>query len=268
MPRPLLMRILPPAWRQHLWSRFYQPTHPRFISLFDAAILHFAPVVAMKLLPGDVISDSIALTGVYDLHFSRRLVKIARNEGGVFVDVGANLGYFSFVWCAQGKNNRAIAFEPSPRNVGLLQHNVQESILRDRIAIHADAVGSRHGVMQFDPGPAEQTGWGGFTRENAVNAIDVSVVTLDEILSDVDEITVLKVDIEGADLWALNGCNRMLHQRRVRHVWWEENKARMRNLGIAVGEAQTFMRSVGYEPVPQGNPEAELVNWYARPCDN
>jgi FkbM family methyltransferase len=265
MLRPLVLRILPPAFRQSVWSRLYRPAPRRFISLFDAAPLHFACAVAMKLVPGDVISDSIALTGVYELRFTRWLVKVAREEGGRFVDVGANLGYFSLLWAAQHERNRAVAFEASPRNVELLRYNVRQNMLHDRIAVHDQAVGICSGIMQFDLGPADQTGWGGFAREGSAGAITVDVVTLDEMLSDLTEITVLKIDIEGADAWALRGAERILREHRVRHVWWEENEARMRQLGIAPGESQAFMRSVGYEATAQGDAAAKLVNWYAQP---
>lgn len=55
------------------------PAPPQYLSLFNAAPLHYAPAVAMKLVPADVISDSIALTGVYERHFTNWLVRIARN---------------------------------------------------------------------------------------------------------------------------------------------------------------------------------------------
>jgi FkbM family methyltransferase len=264
MREPLALRMLPPIVRQSVWCRFYRPTHARFLSLFDAAPLHFGPTVKMKLVPNDVISDSVALTGIYDLHFTKWLVKIARKEGGTLVDVGANLGYFSLLWCAQHPNNRAVAFEASPRNTALLHYNARSNALEDRIAVRDQAVGMRRGVMQFDLGPAEQTGWGGFAAEAAAGTIAVNVISLDEAVSSLSEITLLKIDIEGADSWALRGAERILQEGRVRHVWWEENKPRMRELGIPVGEAQAFMQRVGYEPIPQGDPTAEVVNWYAR----
>ena len=43
----------------------------------------------MKLVPGDCISDPIAFTGVYDLAFTRVLVALARDPGGMLVDVGS-----------------------------------------------------------------------------------------------------------------------------------------------------------------------------------
>lgn len=263
MQRPFLLRVLPLTFRQIVWSRFYRPTSRRFFGLFDAAPLHFAPEVAMKLLPGDVISDSIAFTGIYDLHLTRWLLRIAREDAGVFVDVGANLGYFSLLWAARHEQNRAMAFEASPRIVDLLEHNVRENGLGERISVHGQAVGAGRGSIQFDSGPAEQTGWGGFVREASAGSITLDVVPLDEVLADLPNIAVMMIDIQGADFWALQGAERILRERRVRHIMWEENKDRMQQLGIPPGKSQQLMQDFGYKPVPQGDPQAGVLHWYA-----
>jgi FkbM family methyltransferase len=243
----------------------YRPTPERFYPLFDAAPLDFAPRMAMKVVPGDVISDAIALTGIYDLNLTRWLVKIARNEGGVFVDVGANVGYFCLIWSAQHERNRTVAFEPSPTCFELLKRNVTENALQDRISVRCEAVANCHGSMQFDLGDADQTGWGGLTLEASGGSVAVDVVTLDEALSSSAEIRVLKVDAQGADLLVLRGAERLLRGRSVHHVRWKECKWRMGQFGIAVGEAEAFMRSVGYEPIALDDAGAEIVRWYAQP---
>jgi FkbM family methyltransferase len=265
MRRPLLLRVLPAALRQAALTRLYEPELPRFRGLYDAAFLHFAPTVSMRGIPGDLISDAIAFTGVYDLHCTRWLAMVAREEGGTFVDVGANTGYFSFVWLAQQQRNRAVAFEPVPRNIKLLQHNVAKNGFQDRIGIHSEAAGSSSGLLRFDAGPVEQTGWGGFADAASSSDLTVPVVTLDQALANTADITVLKIDIQGAELWALRGAQQILRTRRVRHVWWEENKARMKKLGIGTSEVQDFMRDVGYDLLVQGDPAAAVVDWYARP---
>ena len=73
---------------------------PSRLNGFDRALLSFAPGASMSaLLAGDVISCGIAVTGFYELDLSRRLSALAK-RGGRLVDVGANLGYFSFLWLA------------------------------------------------------------------------------------------------------------------------------------------------------------------------
>jgi hypothetical protein len=53
----------------------------------------------MQLLRGDSISESIAFTGLRELALTRNLAALAK-KGGQFVEVGANMGYFSLLWAA------------------------------------------------------------------------------------------------------------------------------------------------------------------------
>lgn len=263
MRRPLALRCLPPRARQAVWSRLYRPATEQWFGLYESAPLHFARDVEMRLVPGDVISDSIAFTGVYELEFTKWLVSTAREEGGVLVDVGANLGYFSLLWAAQKTDNRTIAFEASPRNLTLLEHNVHQNGYGKRVNVRREAVGAQRGTMQFDLGPANQTGWGGFSLEASEASVAVDVVPLDDALLGVSDITLLKIDIEGADFWAIQGAQRILREKRVRHIWWEENKPRMRRLGIQAGDAQAFIRSMGYATKAYSDPKAGSVDWHA-----
>ena len=75
-----------------VWARLYRSRAPQWNALYRRAKLRFAPNVCMKLVPGDVISDCIAFTGVYDLELSRHLLQFA-GRGQIMIDVGANLGY-------------------------------------------------------------------------------------------------------------------------------------------------------------------------------
>jgi hypothetical protein len=76
----------------------------------------------------------------------------------------------------------------------------------------------------------------------------------------------LKVDIEGADVWALMGCEDLLKKHLVKEVWYEQNKPRMRSLGIKPEQAQEFLESLGYRCFPQNDPSSELVEWRAVPA--
>jgi FkbM family methyltransferase len=262
MRRPLLLRLLPDRLRLAAWARLYRPPAPRWRPLYQAAPLRFAPDVSMELIPGDVISDSIAFTGVWELQLSRHVLRLAR-AGGTLIEVGANLGYFTLLWAAANPANRAFAFEASPRNVELLSRNVARNGFDSRVQVIPKAAGKEAGAFAFDPGPPDQTGWGGFA---AGGAITVDVVRVDEAAEYPPEVALLKVDVEGADAWALMGCERLLRERRVRQVRFEQNKPRMTALGVPEDEAQRFLRSVGYAPRPESDPSQRRVEWSAAPA--
>jgi FkbM family methyltransferase len=260
----LPLRLLPDPLKLSLFARYYRPRREQWQSLYEQAPLRFAPGASMgSLKPGDVISDYIAFTGIYELEVSRRAVGLAR-RGGLMLDVGANLGYFTLLWATARPDNRVIAFEASPRNVPALRHNVERNRCARQVEIAALAVGRNNGTLQFDQGPEEQTGWGGFSTGAASGGISVEVVRVDEFVRDVEEIALLKIDIEGADTWALMGCERLLREQRVQEIWFEEHRPRMRELGIEEGEAQRFLRSLGYVVEPAGRLSAQVSEWRAR----
>jgi len=109
--------------------------------------------------------------------------------------------------------------------------------------------------MAFDVGPADQFGWGGVTLDTKPDAVSVPIVRLDDALNG-ESISLLKIDIEGADYWALLGAERLLRSGTVRHVWWEENATRMEPLGIVPGEGVKFVRACGYKVTQYGD------NWH------
>lgn len=70
--------------------------------------------------------------------------------------------------------------------------------------------------MSFNLGPVEQTGWGGFEVASAGAGVDVDVVRVDQAVSWNKPIALLKVDIEGADAWALMGSEQLLKTKAMR----------------------------------------------------
>lgn len=264
MNRPWLLRILPDRAAMSAWARLYRGKHARWAPLYRDAELRYAPGVRMALVPGDVISDCIAFTGVYEPQVTRRVTQLAK-AGGLFIDVGANLGYFALLWAAAHPDNRCLALEASPRNVDLLRRNISRNGFDSRIEVVPCAAGQAKGKLGFDLGPANQTGWGGLAPIGAAGSVEVEVVRVDEVAPDGEPVALLKVDIEGADAWALMGCDKMLRRRSVREVWFEQNKPRIRNLGISENAAQDYLRSIGYLPRPLNDAAGELVEWSAVP---
>jgi FkbM family methyltransferase len=265
MKRPLLMRLCPPSWRVWLYYHFYRSRRPRLHSLFDDAELAFAPGVRMKLLPTDEGHGCIATAGFYELELTREIVRLGK-AGGLMVDVGANYGYFSLVWAAQNPGNRVIAFEASPRNQNVLQRNVERNGFGTAVTLRSEAAGKEPGQLKFHLGPEEQTGWGGLVQGGADgDEVTVPVVTLDEELKNVPTIDVLKIDTEGADTWVLEGATEHLKHKKIRNIFFEENKSRMARLGISVGRARQVLEECGYTVVMIGS---DCTEYHAFPSSN
>jgi FkbM family methyltransferase len=263
--RPLILRIAPLWLRTKFYYRFFRGKN-RHADLFYNAPLEFAPAVRMDLHTSDEGHGQIAFTGFYELALTRRVVSLAR-QGGLLVDVGANYGYFSLTWAAQKSGNRVVAFEASPRNLAPLRANIACNGFDSAIEVRPMAVGRESGMMEFEPGPENQTGWGGMVLSgDSGSTVTVPVVRLDESVGADQFVDVLKIDIEGADTWALMGAEALLRNKRIGRIFYEENTTRMRALGIRPGEAKAFLESQGYR-VRQldGYPAAAVSEFEAMP---
>ena len=152
------------------------------------------------------------------------------------------------LWGAQKKGNRVIAFEASPRNHEAIESNISYSIFNHFIDFRRNAVGKESSIMKFSLGPSEQTGWGGIVLADHRNdTVEVPVVRLDHVLKDDIFVDVLKIDIEGADTWAIMGAEQLLRSKKVGRIFYEENRPRMAELGIHSGEAKAFLESHCYQ---------------------
>jgi FkbM family methyltransferase len=264
MKKPFYFYFLPYKLQKLIFWRFFYPVKEKWYGLFDSAPLRYAPEIKMKLLPSDFMLGLIAFTGIYERPLSKCVLHAA-NIGGTMIDVGANFGYFSLIWASANKRNKVIAFEASPRNHKYLVDNVDSNGLSEKIDAHPFALGSSNSVLDFDPGPSDMTGWGGLKLMASDSSIRVPVKRLDEILDPNIVIDFMKIDVEGADTWVLMGAEKLLLEKRIKEIHFEQNKPRLRQINIGDDDAVRFLDSVGYDVQPLSDPSNDIVAWCANP---
>lgn len=252
-----------PLWlREKLYFHSDARTHWPFG--VESISLEMAPVTLRHFCKSDLMHRQIAWLGFYELPLSRRIKELAA-DGGLLVDVGANIGYYSSIWAGLRTDNKVYAFEPSPRVFQMLHSNISAAGLDSRVQMFASALGKKKGKVQFDPGPGDQSGWGGITKEGGKGTISVESNRLDEILPGGLIIDTLKIDTEGADTEVLFGAERLLRERRVRRIFFEVNVPRMRLLGLQPQDVMNFLTKYDYKVTPfHGN--AEFGEYMAEPA--
>lgn len=256
----MFLKKIQPLWlRQKLYYRFFSKKAHKSTYLFNSAPLEFAPNTILKLEPKDVGHQVIAFCGFYELDLTLKIVALAQ-QGGLLVDVGANYGYFSCLWAASNPQNQVLAFEASPRNISPLRENIVNNHFESQVEIRDIALGKEIGNLPFSFMSDKQTGWGGLSLKIETNTINVPVVTLDRFLAETSyqTIDVLKIDTEGADTWVLEGASQLIKDKRIKHIFFEENMVRMSSLNILSETAQNLLISSGYQlkQIDQGE-------WYA-----
>ena len=126
-----------------------------------------------------------------------------------------------------------------------MRENVNINSLSEQITIVRKAAGKKSGNFYFDLGPSSQSTWGGFSMKKTTNK-KVDVVTLDEYLSNIINIDVLKIDVEGAELLAMKGGESLLRKFKPL-VLSEYHPEQLEKVSGCTGKDYIeFMSSVGY----------------------
>lgn len=144
----------------------------------------------------------------------RRLLQ----PGMVFVDLGANIGYFSLLAATLvGPAGKVIAFEPNRANCQLLQQSIELNGF-SQVQLHPYAVAEKAQTFTLEaPARGSNGRVSEFAPEAALRAGRYSVVqavTLDHFLAEESRIDVIKMDIEGAEPRAFQGMEQLIRRHR------------------------------------------------------
>ena len=159
-------------------------------------------------------------------------------EGVVFVDVGANVGYYTLVASKfVGAVGRVYSIEPVPSTAAVLRVNVKLNGCNN-VVVREVAAWSARGRLVLKI-PASMYGYASAVREGASVTVDAS--TLDDILRDESSIQLIKIDVEGAELEVLRGAQSVL--RRTRYVVLELSRNASEVLKMLLGAGFTCRKA-------------------------
>lgn len=139
------------------------------------------------------------------------------NPGDIVVDAGANIGAFSVpAGRLIGSTGRLIAIEMMPRTAQRLRDNLARNAIAAEVVETALAATSGQTVqaaLDLDKG-GQATLALAHTLDRP-QMVSVATRTLDDVLADVGEIALIKIDIEGAELDAIAGAAATLDRTRA-----------------------------------------------------
>lgn len=151
------------------------------------------------------------LTGRYEPETTRLFRHIVK-PGMIVIDVGAHIGYFTRLAAKlAGRNGRVFAFEPDEENAVLLAQNTRRY---GTVRIEKSAVGEKNGRVPFYH-VRGSTGCHSTIAQVDAEPSEVPVITLDSFLSSAgaERIDIIKMDIEGGELSALRGMEKILYSK-------------------------------------------------------
>jgi FkbM family methyltransferase len=141
-------------------------------------------------------------------------------EGQVVYDIGANAGFYTVIAAKLvGSSGRVFSFEPLPANIELIEHNIALNNFSNVTQLPF-AVGPGSGHASFTLGFDNTRG--GLTDQHVEpgtnGTIEVEVRSLDGLIAEgvVPPPDMIKMDIEGAEVAALNGALSTLDEHKPR----------------------------------------------------
>ncbi|HXQ90009.1 MAG TPA: FkbM family methyltransferase [Acidimicrobiales bacterium] len=185
------------------------------------------------------ISPWIVLDGLWETHVTAWLQQTLQ-PGQVFVDVGANVGYFTLLGAQLvGPGGRVVAVEAHPGLAELLRRNVIMNGLYGYVTTWHRAAWSSTTSVQLH----QRLNFSGASSVGAIGSealgrlgdseemVEVQAVPLDDLLEGLPPVDVLKMDIEGAELQAFTGLSRTLEASPKISVMFEWAPALMEAVG-------------------------------------
>lgn len=173
--------------------------------------------------------------------------------GDIFVDVGANEGYFSFLAASKvGMLGRVIAIEPQRRLQARFAQNVALNEAR-QIEYFSVAIGDHHGTETLHLTPDMNSGASGLEQVTryACQTETVSLMTLSELwgVAKLEKVSLMKMDIEGFEYEAILGSPEIFREHRVKTLAVELHPNLIRGRGLDPERIVDFLCQHGYRRI-------------------
>jgi len=151
----------------------------------------------------------------YHLHVIRAMKKILE-EGDIFIDVGASIGYLSSIGASLvGKKGEVHSFEPVPTYFQRLQKTSQ--LNKDyKMMVNNVALADYSGKGKIRITDHTSVGWNSmvpkFIRKEDKKIIKINVIRLDDYIfkNNLGKVKLIKIDVEGFENEVLKGLSEFL----------------------------------------------------------
>lgn len=184
--------------------------------------------------------------------------EIARlKEGDLFIDIGANIGYFSLLAGRQvGGSGLVLSFEPSPREFTRLLKNIALNASGNIVAFSL-ALGAHPGLLNLHVAPTH-TGLNTLRVSasaahafRGANQHRVPVTRFDDLVPPLlgeRRVRLLKIDVEGAEMEVLLGMQASLRNRLFERIVIEVTAEFLEKFGHSKTALYALLEQCGYQP--------------------
>ena len=157
------------------------------------------------------VSRRIAEEGIWE-PYETSLVMDLLHPGAVFVDVGANIGYFTVLAASiVGERGTVFAFEPDPDNFRLLEANLALNALQRKVTAVPAALAEDDGEGQLYLSEDNLGDHQIYTTGEGRDSVPIELLNGSHYLKDrLDSLDLLKVDTQGSECRVMAGLMPLL----------------------------------------------------------
>lgn len=185
----------------------------------------------------------------YEPQMSRVLLSVLR-EGSVFIDLGANEGYFSVIASRQVRPaGKVFSVEPQRRLKPIFQRNMEINDAKN-VTLIEQAISNHVGQATLHISPSTDTGATGLVLayKYPVRTETIRTTTLAEVFRQhkIDSCDLMKIDIEGFEYEAVLGSQQIFLEGRVRRIALQLHPRLMVKRGLRPNDITDFLKKCGY----------------------
>ena len=195
----------------HEYADFISGTDVESIVISDRKLIVNTKKYGLKLVcqkdDTAAIPHSIINIGEYEMDDSELIHSLVR-DGDTFIDVGANIGWYS-IGIPKVKNNvKMYSFEPMPKTYKQFMENIKLNDMEDKINTYHYGLSNKDGEVEFYYFP-NNSGNSSMAKMNdgISEKMVLKVEMLDTFIKNnkIDKVDFLKCDVEGAELLVFEG---------------------------------------------------------------
>lgn len=244
--------VISVSQKMGLTDLLYGPYWSLVYRLSDETVEHTVAgqTIAFRITSIEELKRFYRLAGEEEI--VRRILESVE-PSDTFYDIGANVGTYTCFAASKLGPGQTVAFEPEPRNVARLQQNLDLNRLDAEILEVAltDTDGTVHLELSGDEvGEGEHA----IAASGGENTITVDAARGDSVIDDrgLRPPTVLKIDVEGAELDVLRGMRETLREH-CRLVYVEVHVDELERYGGTDPELRTLLEDLGFEVTEIGD---------------
>lgn len=225
--------------------RLVRRIHDRSRARLSSAPPLFAPTT-------DLIGHRLISTGIFErtqiegldalLDERRDLIDQFKNKLGLFIDVGANIGFYTTRYAERFE--KVLAVEANPITFDVLKSNLALSQISNASAVCVGA-SDKPGTLPLTIPSGGVMGWASFESGDvkADRVVHVPTRTIDELTEEYaphTAVTLIKIDVEGHEAKVLRGAATVLRRHKPVVLYEQLSQS-------AGAECADLLRAAGYD---------------------